>query len=259
MLGSRVKHVKPAVRKPTALAAALVVALAAVPALAETDARSDVQLALVRYGGAWNPRPHGLERLAWEVKKRTSIAIRLEVGAVDPATDELFSYPLLVWEGDRAFAPLPDAAVVRLRQYLTRGGTLLVDLSDGQVGGGFDASVRRELARVLPAQPLERVSPNHVIYKSFYLLDRHGGRVQTRSFLEGLFVDERLAVVLSANDLAGAMARDEFGQWEYDVGPGGEATRETTFRLGINILMYALCLDYKEDQVHIPFILQRRR
>jgi hypothetical protein len=23
--------------------------------------------------------------------------------------------------------------------------------------------------------------------------------------------------------------------------------------------MYALCLDYKEDQVHIPFIMKRRR
>ncbi len=28
---------------------------------------------------------------------------------------------------------------------------------------------------------------------------------------------------------------------------------------GVNLVMYALCLDYKEDQVHIPFILQRRR
>ena len=30
-------------------------------------------------------------------------------------------------------------------------------------------------------------------------------------------------------------------------------------RLGVNIAMYALCLDYKEDQVHIPFIMKRRR
>ena len=68
----------------------------------------------------------------------------------------------------------------------------------------------------------------------------------------------RLAVILSLNDLAGAVARDEFGEWEYDVGPGGEGAREMTFRLGLNVVMYALCLDYKEDQVHIPFILQRR-
>jgi len=90
-------------------------------------------------------------------------------------------------------------------------------------------------------------------------LDRHGGRVASRAFLEGLYVGDRLAVVLSTNDLAGAIARDEFGEWEYDVGVGGDVTREMTFRLGINLVMYALCLDYKEDQVHIPFILKRRR
>jgi hypothetical protein len=27
----------------------------------------------------------------------------------------------------------------------------------------------------------------------------------------------------------------------------------------VNLAMYALCLDYKEDQVHIPFIMKRRR
>ena len=41
--------------------------------------------------------------------------------------------------------------------------------------------------------------------------------------------------------------------------PGGERQREMAFRLGINLMMYAMCLDYKEDQVHIPFILKKRR
>ena len=53
--------------------------------------------------------------------------------------------------------------------------------------------------------------------------------------------------------------KDEFGQWDYDVGAGGEVTREMTFRLGVNLIMYALCLDYKDDQVHLPYILKRRR
>ncbi len=220
----------------------------------------DVQLALLRYrGGNWNPRPRALSRLAWEIRKRTSISIDLQAAAVEPESRAIFDHPLLIWQGDAAFSPLSVAAVANLRQHLLRGGTLLVDISDGQPGGPFDTSVRRELARILPDGKLVRVPEDHVIYKSFYLLDRHGGRVPARPYLEGAFVDGRLAVVLSSNDLAGAMARDEFGQWEYDVGVGGESTREVTFRLGVNLVMYALCLDYKEDQVHIPFILQRRR
>lgn len=222
--------------------------------------RSDVQFALLRYsGGNWNPRPHGLPRLAWEIRKRTSIAIGLEVAGVDPATEGLFNYPLVVWQGDAGFPPLSEVAVANLRQHLSRGGSLLIDASDGVAGGAFENAVRRELGRVFSDQQPARVPVDHVLYKSFYLLDRHGGRVPTRPYLDGMFVENRLAVIMSANDLAGAVARNEFGEWDYDVGAGGMAAREMTFRLGINWVMYALCLDYKEDQVHIPFILQRRR
>ncbi len=221
---------------------------------------TDFQLALVRYaGGNHNPRPHGLPRLAWEIRKRTSIEAALDTAAVDPSEAVLFDYPLLVWQGDAAFPPLPERAVLNLRQHLTHGGTLLVDVSDAQVQGPFHTSVLRELKRIFPEQALLRVPAAHVVYKSFYLVDRHGGRVARQPHLDGLYVADRLAVIVSLNDLAGAVSRDEFGEWEYDVGPGGDVTREMTFRLGINIVMYALCLDYKEDQVHVQYILRRRR
>lgn len=220
----------------------------------------DFTFALIQYeGGNWNPRPNGLPRLAWEVRRRTSVAVDLETAAVNPVEAAVFNHPFLVWQGDAAFSPLPEPAVQNLRQHLTMGGTLLIDVSDGQPDGPFHRSVLRELQRIFPDRPLVRVPGDHTIYKTFYLLDRHGGRVASRSFLEGIFVEDRLAVVLTTNDVAGAIARDQFGEWEYDVGVGGQTAREMTFRLGINLVMYALCLDYKEDQVHLPFILRRRR
>ena len=245
----------------TALAAWVTI-LTATPAYAVgvDEEKADFGFALIRYdGGNWNPRQHGLPRLAWELRKRTSVAVDLQTAAVDPSQDALFNHPMLVWQGDRGFPPLSEQAIQNLRQHITMGGTLLIDVSDGLENGPFHTSVLRDLRRAFPEQQLQRVPRDHVLYKSFYLLDRHGGRVPTRSFLEGLFVEDRLAVVLSTNDLAGAIARDEFGEWEYNVDAGGMVAREMTFRLGINLVMYALCLDYKEDQVHIPFILQRRR
>ena len=224
-----------------------------------TTEKSDVTLALLRVGATWNCRPHALSRLAWEVRKRTSIAVHLTPVSVTPQSDDLFSYPLLMWMGETEVPPLPEDAVLRLRQHLSRGGTLFIDLSDGNPGGTFDRSVRRELSRVWPDASLARIPNDHVLYQSFFLLDRHGGRVPAKPYLEGIFIDNRLAVVLSSNDLAGALSRDEFGQWQFDLGPGESVTREVSFRLAINLLMYALCLDYKGDQVHIPFILQRRR
>jgi len=66
-------------------------------------------------------------------------------------------------------------------------------------------------------------------------------------------------VVYSQNDLGGAWARGQLGDWEYECVPGGEAQRELAVRAGINICMYALCLDYKDDAVHLPLILKKRR
>ncbi|SVB64402.1 uncharacterized protein METZ01_LOCUS217256 [marine metagenome] len=240
-------------RKLTVLVAALLL-------LGATEAAPDFQFALLRYeGGNWSPRSNGLSRLSWEIRKRTSIHTSLNVAHVSAESDELFNYPIVFWQGDTGFPKLSSIAVTQLRQFLKRGGTLVVDLSDGQPQGPFDLSVRRELRRIFPAQKLERIESDHVLYKSFYLLDRHGGRVPARAHLEGIMLEERLAVIQVANDMAGAMARDEFGAWKYDVQAGGDTAREITFRLGINLVMYALCLDYKEDQVHIPFILQRRQ
>ena len=41
--------------------------------------------------------------------------------------------------------------------------------------------------------------------------------------------------------------------------PGGDTQREEAFRLGVNLVMYALCLDYKTEQAHIDYILRTRR
>jgi len=41
------------------------------------------------------------------------------------------------------------------------------------------------------------------------------------------------------------------------VVPGGEQQREMARRFGVNLVMYALTGNYKSDQVHVPFILER--
>ena len=221
--------------------------------------KSDVQLALLKYSGSFNTRLDGLKRLAWEIHKRTSIAMSTDIAVVTSETDAMFNFPLLILQGTSALPNFSQPAMDKLASYLRRGGSLLVDVSEGGADSAFDQSARKLLKQILPDTNIQKVSPDHVLYKSFYLVDRHGGRVPSRASLDGMFLENRLAVIFSSNDLAGALARNDYGDWTYDVGPGGDMTREVTFRLGINIIMYVLCLDYKEDQVHIPFILQRRK
>lgn len=219
---------------------------------------SDLRIAQLQFDGLWNPRGEAIRRLLWEVMQRTSIEASLELAAVRAADPKLFRHPFLYWAGSGAVPEFSEEEIRRLRRYLTFGGTLLIDSADAEPGGAFDLSVRRSLARILPRQGLERISNDHVLYKSFYLVDHQGGRVLRVPDLEGIFLEKRIAVVYTQNDLGGAWARDAFGRWEYTIS-GGERQREMAFRLGINILMYALCLDYKEDLVHTPFILKRRR
>lgn len=209
-------------------------------------------------GGDWNPRPRAGRVLVWELVKRTSVEANLSTVSVKPHEVAIFEYPFIYMAGDREFEPFNEKERENLRRYLEFGGTLLVDNNSDKHDQGFDRSLRRELAAMFPGKELTRISDDHTIYRSFYLVNRQGGRVILSPYLEELNVEGRTAVIYSRNDLGGAWARDALGNWEYEVFPGGESQRTTAFRLGINIILYALTGDYKQDQVHLPFILRRQ-
>lgn len=234
------------------------VALAARRALAFGDA-ARLTFAQVRHAGRWDPRPDGLSRLAWEISKRTSIETSPAVKSIGLADPDLFRYPFTVLSSDQAFPAPAENEVAELRRYLSYGGFLLIDDASATRGGGFEQSARQLVSRIVPGAQLARVPRDHVLYKSFYLLDGPAGRLASSPDLEGLELGGRVSVLYSGNDMIGALARDSLGTWEFEVVPGGELQREKSVRLGVNVAMYALCLDYKEDQVHIPFIMKRRR
>jgi len=197
------------------------------------------------------------ERLAWEVRKRSSVEPILEPGRARLDKASLFRSPFVYWRGSDEFPPLSQQAIEGLRKYIHRGGFILID--DATAGGeGFDRAVRRELLRAFPALPLQPISSDHTIYRSFYLLQNPVGRVQGPAFLEGITYGDRIAIVYSRHDLGGAFQRDALGAWSQAVVPGGEPQRERAIRLGVNLVLYALCTDYKDDQVHAPFIMRRR-
>jgi hypothetical protein len=212
--------------------------------------------ALVDHGAGPNPRPTALRRLAWEIGRRTSIAAELESMVLRPEDPRLFFHPFLVLAGRDGFRLPGEAGITNLRRHLTYGGTLLIDATEGGEGSAFDRSARALVEQVLPGRPFRPIPRDHVLFKSFYLLDGPSGRIIRRPYLEGVMTDDRFAVIYSHNDLLGAFARDDLGMWEIEV---EQRQREMAFRLGVNLVMYSMCLDYKDDQVHIPFILKRRR
>lgn len=218
-----------------------------------------IGIALLQYGSGYNRRPGAVEQLLWETTKRTSIDVREKPVVVAPDSPDLFRFPLLVWLGDSGFEPLSEAAVARLGRYLRAGGLLFIDDASPPGVDAFDQGVRRELPRLLPGRDLVRLSNDHTLYRSFFLLERPFGRVERQNFLEGVELDDRTGVIYGRNDLFGAFGRDPGGGWRNPVEPGGDEQREMSFRMGINLLMYATCLSYKRDQVHVTEILRRRK
>lgn len=204
-------------------------------------------------------RPGSMRRLMLEVKRRTSLQPEMLPVKLQVRDPRLFSFPLVVLQGRRAFARWPKEDIVRLRAFLVAGGTLFIDVSDGVLDAGFDRSARRLVKRLFPNAPMQRLQSKHTLFRSFYLLRRFGGRVLRRPYIEGVVRDDRSPVIYSTNDHSGAWSRDNYGNWTFAVVPGGSSQREHAFRFGINLVMYALCVNYKQDGVHIPFIMRRRK
>ena len=219
--------------------------------------RTAIDIRSVDYGADKVARATAAQRLAWEVRQRTSVETRLEPTHVRLDDAHLFDTPLLYWSGDRGFSPLSEAEVTGLKRFVEFGGFVLIDDAAPEQDG-FDISIRRELNRAFGEGALARLAGTHTIFRSFYLLERPIGRVEGPDHLEAVMHGNRVAVVYSRHDLGGAWDRDNLGNYLHAVEPGGEPQREMAMRLGVNIVLYALCLDYKDDQVHAPFIMRRR-
>jgi hypothetical protein len=219
--------------------------------------RTAIELRVLDYtGGNPAPRPSAVKRLAWEVRQRTSVETKLEASRVRFSDPGVFDAPLIYFSGDQAFPLFAEAEVQGFRRFVDFGGAVIIDDASPDAGG-FDGSVRREISRAFGGQALIRLRTSHVLFRSFYLVQRPVGRVEGPDYLEGVERSGRAAIVYSRHDLGGAYERDNLGNYSHAVTPGSDRQREMAFRLGVNLVLYALCLDYKDDQVHAPFIMRR--
>jgi hypothetical protein len=241
------------------LAASLLVLLGAPMGRAQTVPSSDQRLVAGRMPCAGDAgQDAGWRQLVWELMKRTSIEADMATKPVDPGSEDLFRTPLLIWSCQGAAAELDSRARDNLRRFLVLGGLLLIDDPAADPSGAFVQSIRRTMQQVFPDSEFGPVPGDHVLFKTFFLIDRPAGRI-IQGPMEAIELDGRLGVLLSENDLLGAMDKDLLGNWKHTCEPGGEQQREMAFRMGINIVYYAVCSDYKDDRVHLPYILRRRK
>jgi len=198
-------------------------------------------------------------RWALELTRRTSAPGKLASFSVEPKSNDLLKEPFLVWTGVEDPGPLDARAIRGLRQYLRMGGILLVDdrLPRPEMGV-FLKAARREIARVLPEATPVRLEKNHVIFKSFYIVPTPQGRALGPDYIEAVVAGKDVQVLFLNHDLLGALAR-QGETWALPMESGDAMAREYAIRFAVNISMYVLCSDYKDDQVHAPFLMRRRQ
>lgn len=236
-----------------ALALAL---LLAAPARAQQGDR--FQWVQLKHAGEWDPYPDAhREALAFlgSVTSVLSVPARRETTLADP---ELFSAPFLFLGGRSAPPDLSAEEAARLRDYLVSGGFLWVEDASGVRASPFDRWLRRALAKALPDAELKTLAPDHVLFKTFFLVRRPAGRVLV-SAVEGLDWGGKTVLVYTRNDNLGALAKDALGQPLHPCVPGGEVQRMESRKLTLNVLLYALTGTYKADAVHQPFLLEKMR
>ncbi len=271
-------------RADVAAVLALLLLAAPDPASAQSDdfairATSDVVLGHVLTGDAQTDEvaEAGLRGISQTLFRRTSIEPAEPLG-VNLETDELAFFPFLYWPVT-ADQPLPSReAYGKLNRYLRSGGMILFDTRDADTArfgsGSPEGRKLQVIARSLDIPPLEPIPSDHVLTRTFYLLQDFPGRYASRDVwveaapidavqIEGMpfrnLNDGVTPVIIGGNDWARAWAVTPSGSRMFPVGRGmaGERQREIALRFGVNVIMHVLTGNYKSDQVHVPDLLDR--
>ncbi|MCX5755857.1 MAG: DUF4159 domain-containing protein [Gemmatimonadetes bacterium] len=227
--------------------ASLLVMLACLPILGSTPEAGSTsdragaeffapRLAIARLqydgGGDWYANPSSIPNLLKAIRQRTSFPAESAEARVTLMDDRLWDYPFLhlTGHGNITFS---DAEVLRLREYLARGGFLHIDDNYG-----LDEHIRREMKKVFAEREFVDVPLTHPVYHVVYdfpkglpKIHEHDGK-PARGY--GIFLGNRLAVYYS---------------WESDLGNGWEdlgtyadpaELHEQALRMGVNLFTYAV-------------------
>jgi hypothetical protein len=245
-------------------ATAAVLLFATLPAHADESPALQTHLAYVVTGDATvdGISRAGLAGLSTYVNRRTA-AVLADPAPVVPGHDDLSYYPLLYWPITADAAP-DAAAIAALNDFTSKGGIILIDTRGSGSGEGFapgtDAALKR-ITQGLAVPPLAPLNSDHVLARSFYLLQDFPGRFTGDTVWvqrdQDRNNDSVSPVIIGGNDWAAAWAVDDQQRTPYATIPGGARQRTLAYRFGVNLVMYALTGNYKGDQVHVPAILER--
>jgi len=177
--------------------------------------------------------PYAEQNLYIALQAATSFKISEDHQVLTFADDEIFRYPI-IYACEIGYLTLSELEVKNLREYLLRGGFLIVD--DFRWPMEWRNWVR-EIRKVLPDSPLRQIPADHPIFHCFFDLneDIHIRTPYLRVPPQywGLFDENgRLLVMINFNNDIG-------DGWELPNEPGSKSFSTLSYKLGINYLIYS--------------------
>ena len=245
------------ITRRTLLASSLALAMA--PRARALGPASEVDLAEIQLPRGTVSRPEAWTRLLFELLQSTSVEAEPRVVPLAPDDPALFRHPFAVLAGNAALPALSEAAEQQLVRYLSYGGFLFIDDTSGERESAFDTSVRAMIRRLFPTRPLTVLPSDHSVYRAFFLLREPMGRVALHRTLEGVAQGSMHPLLYGRDDLSGALDRRPDGSDAAPCVPGGELQRREAVKLGVNLLMYGLTSNYKQDQAHVEQLIREGR
>ncbi len=221
---------------------------------------SQLDIAELQLGSGTRSRPNAWVNLLFETMQTTSVECEPRAVLLAPDDPALFAHPFSVLLVSGALPALSDREREQLQRYLMYGGFLLIDDTTGLSSPEVDTSVRRLVAQLFPTRPLAVLPADHSVYRSFFLLKRPMGRVVSRGVIEGVPQGSMHPLLYFRDDLSGALDRDAAGLPVLPCTPGPDREqRREAVKLGINLILYALTSNYKQDQAHVRELMRAGR
>jgi hypothetical protein len=198
------------------------------------------------YRGSWGTDSNKAERVFLTgVRRLTQIHSRSVEQIVDIDSDEIFEWPWL-YAVEVGYWELSEPQAKRLREYLDRGGFLMVDDFHGSwEWGAFTAG----LQRIFPDRPVVDLADEESIFHTLYNLDERfqvPGRRYIRSgrTYEQDGVEPRWRAIFDEHgrvQVAICHNMDLGDAWEWADDPRyPEPFTALAYRIGINYIVYAM-------------------
>ncbi len=195
---------------------------------------SAVKVARLHYGGGgdWYWGRSAIPNFLGFVSANTDFpvdTIEHEITIMDP---ELFRYPFLFATGHGQIS-FSEEERERLRQYLTGGGFLFVNDSYG-----MDPGFRQEMTLLFPEREVVEVPFEHPLYHCFYDFPNGPPKIHEHDNKP----PRGYALIVNGRVVVYFLVESDIGDgWEDpQVHNDPEEKRMDAFRMGVNVLTYAL-------------------